>query len=70
VCRACRLFSEPVGSSGCFQAVLNERGFILEYSGFEHPHILTDGGFKAALFSGTTIYMLAPLQLPVMYPTP
>jgi hypothetical protein len=41
----------------------SKRGFILEYSGFEHPHILTDGGFKAALFSGTTIYILAPLHL-------
>src|SRR5688500_11812189 len=29
VCRACQSFSEPVGSSGCSQAVVGERGFIL-----------------------------------------
>jgi hypothetical protein len=57
------LFSLNVGSVGCFRVVLRKRGLILNYCGFEYHRIFMESGHKNALFSGRTIYVIAPLQL-------
>jgi hypothetical protein len=52
-----------VGSAGCLQAVLNQRGFILNYCEFERHDILTACGLKATILSGRAVYVLTPLQV-------